>query len=161
MPLANYTTFHDVRAALGVSSEELGDDVLGLQLYEDHLQADLDDISISLDPAHALLEAEPVLTAVQERFMMAARGFSTYAVAKTLTVTLPMFGPKSIEDGKARLERFNDPYKATIIAVGNEYDRWRSRLIAAFLALGETATTATTRRYVVAIPPASNPITGT
>ena len=104
MSLLNYTTYDDIRAALGVSDEELEDGVLGLQLYEDSLSFELSDIHPDLDALHTTLESTPVLTSAQERFMAACRGFATYAVARSLTSTLPMFGPKSIEDGKARME---------------------------------------------------------
>lgn len=161
MALINYTDYDSIRAALGVSDEELEDDTLGLQLYEDHLKADLEDISYDLDPLHATLEGTATLTAPQERFMMASRLFATYSTAKSLTVTLPMFGPKAIEDGKARMERFTDPYKATIIAINSEYERWRNRLKAAFETLGETSTSNTPRPYLLVVSPASDPVTGT
>lgn len=163
MSLINYTSYDDIRAALGVSDEELEDDTLGLTLYEDHLKAELDDISYGLDPFHATLEAVPEtdLDPAQKRFMMAARLFATYATARTLTVTLPVFAPKTIEDGKARMERHADPYKATIQAINSEYERWRNRLKDAFLALGETSAVNTRRTYLSVVSPASDPITGT
>lgn len=160
MSLLNYTTYADVRAALGVTDEELEDEVLGLQLYEDHLSYELSDIHPDLDALHTTLESTSVLTSAQERFMLACRSFATYAVAQALTSTLPMFGPKSIEDGKARMERFNDPYKATIEAVSKAYATWRSRLEAAYGTLSSSQTSTTTRVYAVASTPAYNPITG-
>lgn len=160
MSLSNYTTADDIRGALGVSTDDLEDDVVLLQLYEDHLSADLDAISFELDGLHATLEGKALLTSVEERFMRYARLFATYSVARALTVTLPMFGPKSIEDGKARVERFADPYKDTIKSVAAEYDRWRKALQEAYLALGQVGTTSTRRPYVLGVAPAVNPITG-
>ena len=161
MSLSNYTTLADIRGALGVSDEELEDDVLLLQLYEDHLRADLDAISYDLHTVHSGLQAQAVLTGPEERFMRYARLFATYSVAKALTVTLPMFGPKAIEDGKARMERFTDPYKDTVKKVEAEYDRWRKALQDALLSLGQTGATRAVRPYVLGVTPATNPITGT
>lgn len=161
MSLIDYTSYDAVRAALGVTDEELEDDTLSLQLYEDHLKSDLDDISYDLDGVHVTLLATPVLTAAEERFMMASRLFATYSVAKTLTVTLPMFGPRSVEDGKAKVERFQDPYKATITAVNNEYEKWYNRLKDAFGDLGQATTVRTARVYAAVVTPASDPILGT
>ena len=160
MSLLNYTTYDDIRAALGVTDEELEDDVLGLQIYEDHLSFELRDIHPDLDTLHTSLESTPVLTSAQERFMAACRGFSTYAVARALTSTLPMFGPKSIEDGKARMERFADPYKATIEAVNKAYTTWKARLEAAYGTLMSTSKSTVFLSYAVSATPAYNPITG-
>ena len=58
----------------------------------------------------------------QIRFSAMLRLFATYSSGcKALTNTLPMFGPKSVEDGKAKVDRFNDPYKATIKAVLGDF----------------------------------------
>lgn len=160
MSLLNYTTYDDIRAALGVSDEELGDDVLSLQLYEDSLRFELDDVHPDLAALHTTLESTPVLTLAQERFMAACRGFSTYVVARALTSTLPMFGPKSIEDGKARMERFADPYKATIEAVNKSYATWKARLEAAYGTLMSTSRSTVFMSYAVSATPTYNPITG-
>jgi len=161
MSLLNYTTYDDIRAALGVTDEELEDDVLGLQLYEDNLRFELDDVHPDLATLHTTLESTPVLTSAQERFMAACRGFATYAVARSLTSTLPMFGPKSIEDGKARMERFADPYKATIEAVNKSYATWKARLEAAYGTLMSTSKPTVFMSYAVSATPTYNPITGT
>lgn len=160
MSLLNYTTYDDIRAALGVSDEELGDDVLSLQIYEDSLRFELDDVHPDLAALHTTLESTPVLTSAQERFMSACRGFATYAVARSLTSTLPMFGPKSIEDGKARMERFADPYKATIEAVNKSYAAWKARLEAAYGTLMSTSKPTVFMSYAVSATPTYNPITG-
>ena len=160
MSLLNYTTYDDIRAALGVSDEELEDGVLGLQLYEDSLRFELDDVHPDLVALHTTLESTPVLTSAQERFMASCRGFSTYAVARSLTSTLPMFGPKSVEDGKARMERFADPYKATIEAVNKSYTTWKARLEAAYGTLMSTSKPTVFMSYAVSATPTYNPITG-
>lgn len=157
--LNQYTTFEDVRAALGVSSTELEDGTLTLQLYEDHLMADLDDISLSLRDTFIAFSAEAAPTSAQSRLLQYTRLFATYSVAKALTNTLPMFGPKTIEDGKARMQRFENPYRETIDAVNREYERWRNRLQQAFVAIGE-ASSRTNRSYMSVVSPGFDPVTG-
>jgi hypothetical protein len=157
--LNQYTTFEDVRAALGVSDNELEDTVLTLKLYEDHLMSDLDDISVNLRSTFVSFSNDPAPTDAMSRLLQYARLFATYSVAKALTNTLPLFAPRAIEDGKARFQRFESPYKDTIKSVEREYERWRNRLLAAFTALGETDTR-TARSYMTVVSPIYDPVTG-
>lgn len=158
--LIDFTTYSEIRAALGVSDEELADATLALPIYEEHLRADLEDISLSLIDTYNAVRAEAVPSAAQSRFLAAVHLFSTYSVAKHLTNALPLFSPRSVEDGKARMERFNDPYKGVIEKIESEYGRWQSRLEAAFIALGQSATARTARVFMSVAGAASNPITG-
>lgn len=161
MALSNYTSFDEIRAALGVTDNELEDLTLELALYETGLIADLDDISPDLNAQFIALLSEAAPTAQQERFVSTTRVFATYAVAKTLTNTLPMFGPKSVEDGKARMERFTDPYRDVIKSVNSQFEKWRDRLAKTFEALGQVSEARVARPYVLAVTPASDPILGT
>jgi hypothetical protein len=161
MSILDYTSYDEVRAALGVSVSELSDDTLSLLMYEDALLADLDDIDDQLATTFATVQVEPTPTDAQTRFLRVTRLFATYSLAKALSATLPMFGPKSVEDGKARMERFADPYKATIASILAEYEKWRGRVQQAYIALGQSGTTATARPYFAVVSPASDPITGT
>jgi hypothetical protein len=161
MAVLNYTSYEDVRAALGVTENELSDDTLTLDLYEAHLMSDLEDISIDLDPLHLSLIDGTSLTDAQRRFMRVANAFATYSVAKALTATLPMFGPKSVEDGKAKIDRFNDPYKDTVRAVLAEWEKWKQRLADAFFAVTSGSSTTTARVMFSVAVPTSDPVTGT
>lgn len=160
MALIAYTTYDDVRAALGVTDEELEDTTLALTTYEDALISEFEDISLTLKSTldATLVKATP--TEDEKRFLRYARLFSAYTVAKLLTASLPMFGPKTITDGKAKIDRFNDPYRDTIKDVAAQYDKWRSRLSAAFTALGQSSSTPTARVYMSTVSPASDPVTG-
>jgi hypothetical protein len=159
--LTAYSTYHDIRAALGVSDEELDDATLSLQLFEDHLIADLDDIALNLRDVFSTVSNESSPTAAQTRFLSYVRLYSTYSVAKVLTTSLPLFSPKSVADGKAQLTRYENPYKDTVAAVAREYERWRSRLQAAFNELGGSGTTLTPRSYMSVVVPGTDPITNT
>ena len=48
MPLTDYTSYDEVRAALGVSAEELEDETLQLDFYSISLTAELEDIADTL-----------------------------------------------------------------------------------------------------------------
>lgn len=160
MSILDYTSYDEVRAALGVTVSELSDDTLSLPLYEDNLLTDLDDIDDQLAATFATTQIEPVPTDAQTRFLRVTRLFATYSLAKALSTTLPMFGPKAVEDGKARMERFADPYKATIASIAAEWEKWRGRVQQAYIALGQSATTTVVRPYFSVVSPASDPITG-
>lgn len=161
MALIAYTTYDDVRAALGVTDTELEDATLALTTYEDALVSEFEDISMTLKSTLDATLAKATPTEDEERFLRYARLFSAYTVAKLLTASLPMFGPKTITDGKAKIDRFNDPYRDTVKDVTAQYDKWRSRLSAAFTALGQSSSTPTVRVYMSTVSPASDPVTGT
>ena len=158
--ITDYTTYDDVRAVLGVSAEDLEDDTLALKVYADHLAGDLEDVDIDLPDTYATVNAEPLPTRLQTRFMTACELFSTYAVARHLTGALPLFAPKQMTDGKAEVQRFDASYRDTIREVNEQYGRLRSRLIAAMEALGTAAATVTPAVYMSVVSPLTDPVTG-
>lgn len=164
MALVDFVGFDDIRAALGVSSDELQNATLSLDLYEYNLVSELEAIDIPLASVYMALKGSAPSTwdDLQKRFYQAVRVFSAYAVAKQATVSLPMFGPKEKTDGKASVVRFAlDPYKATIDAVLAQYEAARLRLIAAYAGLNATdAPPASTRPYLVVASPTYDPVTG-
>lgn len=158
--ITDYTTFDDVRAALGVSSDELEDATLGLKLYADYLDGELEDIDLTLPTIYDTLSNEPAPTAVQKRLVTTCRLFATFAVAKQLLAALPLFATKSQTDGKAAIGRFDNPYKDTIKQVNEQFDRQRNRLIAALAAVGTTVTDATSLVRMSVVSPDFDPVTG-
>lgn len=159
--LTAYTTFDDIRGVLGVSVEELEDATLQLQIYEDALAADLDEISLDLESMYQTVSGLASPSATQSRFLRDTRSFATHSVARTLLTSLPMFGPRSVEDGKARMERFDNPYRDMVKAVNGDYERWRNRLQQTFTALGQSTTVSAPRTYLSVVAPSSDPIAGT
>lgn len=151
--LTDYTNYAEIRAALGVSDDEIKDDTLALDLYTFHLDAELRDIHANIPSQFATVSAiaETSRTDVQKQFFQTARVFATYVVAKQLTSALPLFGPKDISDSKTLVSRFSDsPYKETIKRVESMYDLNRSRLSTAFAILSSTSSS-TTQRTLFAI----------
>lgn len=161
MLITDYTTYDDVRAVLGVSTDELEDTTLALETYASALLLDLEDVDVALPATYSALPGTG-RTAAQERFFVTVRLFATYAVARQLTSSLPMFGPKDITDGKAGVTRFADsPYKETIKRLQAEYDRYRTRLEKAYAGLTAGAYTLTVPTFLSVASPTSDPVTGT
>ena len=163
MALIDYTTYDEVRAVLGVSDEELGDGTLGLSVYSINLNTELDSIDSGLAAHYTIVKAlSPPRTAAQQKFFEATSLFATYAVAKQLSSSLPLFSPKDISDGKASIGRFSDsPYKATIKSINEYYEKARQGLDTAYGALVSVTSTAVVGNYAAASSPSSDPVTGT
>lgn len=112
--LTYYTSYDEVRAALGVSSTELTDLRLALPIYAVQLEYDLEAINpLVITQFQRIHDIDPPSgrTTLEAKFFATARLFSAYAVAKHLLVSLPMFSVEKLEDGKAGFTRFNDAYQ--------------------------------------------------
>jgi hypothetical protein len=55
--LTDYTTYNDLRAAIGVSSTDLPDEVLSLNLYELILKQEFEAIDLTLESTYIMTEA--------------------------------------------------------------------------------------------------------
>lgn len=170
MALTDFTTFEDIRAALGVSSDELEDDTLNLSLYEFNLKDDLTEVGEEAVPNSDLItdfrtadaKSPGTRTAAETRLVEATRLFSTYVVARQCTSALPLFSPKEQSDGKASLVRYaSNPYEHTVREVKALYDKYRGRLITAYTKLKSvTSPTLTARSYFSVVSPTTDPVTG-
>jgi hypothetical protein len=164
MTLIEITSYDDVRAALGVSEDELKDTTLSLDLYAFNLTSELEGISLTLIPTFTQVKAIAAVdrTDVQTRLFQAAKLFATYAVAKQLCTSLPLFAPKEQTDGKASLGRFSsDPYKATIARITADYETAVTRVAAALEGLTpEVPRVITSRPYFSVVAALVDPVTG-
>lgn len=161
--ITDYTTFDDVRSALGVSSDEIDDLTLALESWDNRLQFELEDVGATLPASYATIAAiTPNLrTAVQVKLYRSTRLFATLAVANSLTASLSMFGPKDIGDGKAVVSRFADsPYRETIKGVQAQYIKAQDRLKAAWGEFNVSTVVAAPRSYLGISSPTYNPVTG-
>lgn len=157
--ITTYTTYDDIRAVLGVSDDELEDDTLSLEVYDNALTVELEDIDLDLPATYAALPT--TLTAAQQRFQTATRLFATYSVAKQLSSALPLFGPKDISDGKATVSRFSDsPYKEVIKRIEAEYEKSRTRLEKAYATANSSSYSLTIPTFLSVASPNEDPITG-
>lgn len=163
LSLLDYTTYEDIRATLGVNDIELTDDKLDLTLYSSNLGVELDDLSTDLSEKYDEVRviAEGSRTKKQQRLYDVTRLFATYTVAKQCCVSLPMFGPKTVNDSKTEVSRFsNDPYKETIKTVIKEWEKYRQRTQTALEDLASSVSVAAVRTVMLISSPISDPVTG-
>lgn len=164
MELTDYTTYDDIRAALGVAKGEITDATLSLELYANGLRGELMAVNRLLPAQYNSLPSDAsTLTEDQVDFRVATRTFATYAVAKHLTVSLPLFSPKDIGDGKALIGRYSfDPYKPVISGILAKYDEAKAGLVQAYSVLFTLAASGPVflvGGFVVASP-SVDPVTG-
>jgi hypothetical protein len=159
--LIDFTSYEEIRAALGVSDEELEDATLALPMYEQDLIIDLDEIHENIDTEYHDLAG--TLSNDQLRFQRCVQVFSTYSVARHLLNSLPMFAPKRMQDGRAEQERSDDPYEATRIGVNGMYGRLRAKLAEAFETLfpGEEAVASIYPTFATSTGLPLDPVTNT
>lgn len=161
--LTEYTTYADIRAALGVSDEELSDDTLGLDLYLTLLEEEIVDAHASLPAAWDALPADAdTWTADQRRFAALFKLFSTFAVAYGLLDSAELFGFLKVADGRASTERVPKSYENLRINITAMYARVKAKLLAALLLVDPGASVATvpTIAFVSAVPGSIDPVTG-
>lgn len=160
--LTAYTSYEEVRAALGVTHKELSNDVLSLELYSASLENELETVGEGVAAAFATAAAAVPRTPVQQRFYRAVKLFAPYAVANELVSGLPLFAIKSVTDGKAGFSRdSSSPYKESIIQALARYSKYRGQLESAFSEITGGTTDVTDRSYLAVISPASDPVLGT
>lgn len=147
MDLSDFTTYDDIRAVLGVSTDELEDTTIALSVYSVGLEADLRSLRVSFLSDHAAVKAvaEGSRTDAQEWFLRCSTSFATYSMAAQLSDSLPMFAPKDITDGKASVGRFAaNPYERTLEAIRARYTETRNQLQAALEAAVPVSTVVVT-----------------
>ena len=159
-PITEYTTYDDVRAALGVSADDLEDSTLALDLYADMLDVEFEEVSATFAATYQSVKAVDDPSDAQAKFLKASRLFATYAVAKHCCDSLPLFAAKQVTDSKVAVQRFDNPYKDTIKAVLDQYGRMRNRLAASIAALSVSSTTKIAKTYFAVVSPDVDPITG-
>lgn len=162
--LTEYTTYAEVRAALGVSEEEIDDATLELQMYETLLEEDLNGISpLVLTTWAGLDEDEDARTADEAKFAKRLRLYATYSVAAQLLTSVELFGFLKVADGRASTERRPqafDTINGNVLAMLVKARAW---LLASLdlLAPGTPVTPAGSISWTSSVAPATDPVTGT
>lgn len=160
MELTDFTTEDEVRAVLGMSLEEVSDDILALPMYMQRLQMELETVYTDLPSLFISLTHQATRTPEEQRVVNIVQVFSAYATSKSLLGSSTLFAPKVITDGRASVTRFDpsndlrDDIDKTLIAL-------RKRLLAALAALGLLPLVVQAgRSYFGVAPLYINPITG-
>ena len=159
--ISKYTSYDEVRSVLGVEDDELLDETLALPVYYSHLQEEILDINPRAEELFDMISELDDPTPVQLRYIRVMGMFATYAVAKQLTSSLPMFAPRSIGDGKATMSRFLDPYKDTIKKIEEQFTLNQGRLQQLVDELNSETRVKTSRRFLIGVGLSYDPVTGT
>lgn len=133
--LTTYTTYAEVRAALGVSEEEISDETLELQMFETMLVEDFADLDALVLPVWEALPAEADRSAAQARFAALVHLYATYAVAYRLTDNVELFGFLKMSDGRASAERTKEAFANLRSNIAAMLARIATKLLAALLIL--------------------------
>lgn len=163
--LSDFTSPDEIRAVLGVAPEELEDATLNLPLYVRSLVFELTDLASDMDTQYLAVAALPAVdrSATQQRLYDCTQLFSAYSVSKQLLGSISLFAPQSIKDGRAELDRQDDPFGDVKEGVIDGLNLARKRLVAAYAALpatGLVATAITAPVFSVSAGLASDPVTG-
>lgn len=163
MSVLTYTTFDDIRAVLGVTVEEVDDTTMSLNVYDYGLLGELEDVGATVSDQfisiHAI--APDTRTADQARYFRCVQQFATYAVAKILGSSLPLFAPQTVSDSKAVMGRFQqNPYEKTLQEIDRQYSRAKERLLSALGTLLSSTSATVTKTYIIGVPRGVDRVTG-
>ena len=164
MLITTYVSYAEVRAAIGIATQELSDTQLGLDMYGEFLYQELSSISGTLAPdvierdlagQYTYLKALEAPTENQELLKSYIRLFALYVVAMNVADTLSLIAPKTISDGKSLATSFSSEKtfeSVRELVIARKYDQ--KRKIKELLGL-----TITDKVYVSAVAPAIDVIT--
>ncbi len=167
MAITTYTTFDTIRTLLGVNAKEVSDATLGLALYEDQFQLELEDVDEG--GGAALTEYQRIVgidaasrSADEARYFALVSILAAYSVARQLLGPDFNLVPKTITDGRASLERRDDQKERMYQAVLAGYDQFLRRLKALLVVLVPSAAVpaAPVRSYISAVGLGTDPVTG-
>lgn len=161
MTLTEFTSYADVRAAVGLEDDELEDSTLALEVYSIGLREELNSISDQLITLYQDSKGKDVRSTQEARLYDLTRLFSTYAVAKQVGATLGMIGPRTISDGKSSMSRFSGtPYKDTLEKIAEQYELYRRRLEAVIDELTASPSEPFSQALFMAVGSGYDPVTG-
>jgi len=117
MAITDYTSYAEVRSACGLSTDDLPDETLALEMYSNVLDIKLGEVVLpdtppgpgDLPTRFAEIKALPESSrsALEQKLYNLTRLYATYAVAVEVAVSLSMRAAKSISDSKTTLVRFS------------------------------------------------------
>lgn len=160
LSLSDFFSPEEVRAVLGVATEELEDGTLDLEMYPRHLEIELAQIgqNLATDFAAASVAASP--TAADLQLIALTKQFSLYCVAALVAESMPNFSPRNISDGKGGFIRHSDSYKEVLARVGNRLQQASERLKTAYTAYVGSSATVVLPTFLAVSTPSYDPVTG-
>lgn len=117
MAITTYTSYNEIRAVCGMSTDELPDTDLALEIYANALSIAMRGVNLpdSVDPGNGpLINLFTTISGMstgrtdkQQQLYDLTRMFATYAVADEVLSSIAMRAVKAISDSKATLTRFS------------------------------------------------------
>lgn len=163
MAITDYTTSISIRAAIGVSDDELESATIEDIIYSVQLDEALHDLGPTLaDDYTTVKNSTPPLTKDQTRFVNLINTWAAYTVSTMLMTSLPMFAPKEIKSDKDALTRIDDPYKDVRTNIVQSASTLAGRILKLYAQLfpSQKAPTAVTYINVISVGLPSDPVTG-
>lgn len=166
MPITDYTSYDEVRSACGLSTDDLPDETLALEMYDNALDLRLGDVTLPDDPPgpgdlatrFAEIKAldESARTTLEQKLYNLTRLYATYAVAVEVATSLSMRAAKSISDSKTTLVRFSpeSTYEIVIDKLNDLMSTTRESIE------NIVDSSVDVSEYVVVVSPDTDPVTG-
>jgi hypothetical protein len=160
--LTEFTSYNEIRAALGVSEEEITDCDLESPTRLTLLEEALFDLSPNLLPAWQSLPDVADRSPAQSRFAKLLSLYATYVVASHLLVSVELFGYQKVADGRASTERSNKAFENLRANILGMVSRLGKKLLAALAEVdpGTLLEPAGDLDYIAATGLASDPVSG-
>jgi len=166
MPITDYTSYDEVRSACGLSTDDLPDETLALEMYGNALDLRLGEVTLPDDPPgpgdlatrFAEIKAldESARTTLEQKLYNLTRLYATYAVAVEVATSLSMRAAKSISDSKTTLVRFSpeSTYELVIDKLNDLMSTTRESIE------NIVDSSVDVSEYVVVVSPDTDPVTG-
>ena len=166
MPITDYTSYDEVRSACGLSTDDLPDETLALEMYDNALDLRLGEVTLPDDPPgpgdlatrFAEIKAldESARTTLEQKLYNLTRLYATYAVAVEVATSLSMRAAKSISDSKTTLVRFSpeSTYELVIDKLNDLMSTTRESIE------NIVDSSVDVSEYVVVVSPDTDPVTG-
>jgi len=166
MPITDYTSYDEVRSACGLSTDDLPDETLALEMYGNALDLRLGEVTLPDDPpgpgdlATRFVEIkaldESARTTLEQKLYNLTRLYATYAVAVEVATSLSMRAAKSISDSKTTIVRFSpeSTYELVIDKLNDLMSTTRESIE------NIVDSSVDVSEYVVVVSPDTDPVTG-
>lgn len=162
--LTAYSSYAEVRAALGVSTTEVTDAVLSQTMWVTYLNSDLESVKSDLVTVFDTLSALASPSLLESKLLSLIKLYATFSVANRLLVSLPYFGVKELTDGRASFTRADNPFEDVYNGIAANISILKYRMLAAYSTLYPSEIVPTKLNFATGLIRATglavNPVTG-
>lgn len=164
MDLTDYTTFDEVRSALGVDSSDLPDETLQLRRYLTEVEIGLEEVGSTVITQYKVISDKETSARTDAESLVydRTRLCATYLAAAACLSGLPLFVNKSETDEKSSYTRFTGNVIEQVSEnIRASLERYRAALQNAVSSLENGSSVVRQRRtFIYAVPSNYDPVTG-